>query len=676
MSWYVSKVFDTDDHTTITQTPDEYYFGKDYVLTITADEGYTLDYVRMSFADRDEVVELTDEVQGKQSISFTLDQYFSYSTLLTNPGKLTVVARSVGEQIVEYYEDFENITSNHLGNTIKQDDRLVFTTAKGYKFDEIEFTFYSGGSVADSLTLIAGLDTWYFFENDTKFILDIEEFWKPNYDRIEVYARPISYVYYEEDLKSVNSNLSGEIKESDTLILETLDNEEFIGDIIITVERESGTEELRYNKNTHPDYFEMVWDVESFILPLSEIWSDDIKGIHVKATGGVIEEVTYHETLHHVTSNIPTTPVEGEEFASGKIRQDATLILTADEGFEFQDGIRIAYSRTTQPTETFIFYPNSETHAKYFNEDFTQFTYRIDEYWDYGIYSIKVYASAFEKYTGGDDLDDSTTDFANVYLVDNGILTAITAKRFTEMSNPDGTPSSVPMDMGQYIYQVYKLPLKLEEDLISKTTTPIRMGFHNTEVQSKYLLRSRVKYDLGRIEVPEEYNNVYDYKDTTVLLHVPYATPIEIDPTYVIGSAIEMVFFLDLYNGTVTLEVYSDKIDGDLVLREDVKLTYEIPFIQPRYNDVLGHVGRVIYNKVNTPFVEVIRPIPYDTETEQGKEGKEVGKLRDFTGYVEVRDVKLEGNITEKEREKIINLLTTGVYINEEDKPVEPYPTA
>jgi len=672
MSWYINKTFDTDDHTTITQTPNEYYFGKNYTLTITADKGYTLDYVHMSFANRDEVVELTDEIRGKQSISFTLDQYFSYATLLTSPGRLTVVARSAGEQIVEYHEDFEHITSNHPEDTIKQDDRLVFTTEQGYKFDEIEFTFYSGGSVADSWTFFADLDTSYFSDNDTKFTLDISEFWESNYDRIEVYARPISYVYYTEDLTNVFSNQSGEIDESGQLILETLDNEEFIGDIVITVERESGTEELRYNKNTHPDHFGMFYDAEEFILNFSEIWSDDIKGIHVQATGGVVEEVTYYETLSNVTSNIETTPEEGENYARGRIRQDAILVLTADEGFEFQDGIRIDYSRTTQPTETFIFYPNSETHAKYFNEDFTQFTYRIDEYWDYGIYTINVHASAFEKYTGGDDLDDSTTDFANVYLVDNGILTAITAKRFTEMRLPDGSPSSVPMDMGQYIYQVYKLPLKLEEDLISETTTPIRMGFHNTEVQSKYLLRSRVRYDLGRIEVPEEYNNVYDYKDTTVLLHVPYATPIEIDPTYVIGSAIEMVFLLDLYNGTVTLEVYSDKIDGDLVLRDDVKLTYEIPFIQPQYNDVLGNVGRVIYNKVDTPFVEVIRPIPYDAETEQGKEGKEVGKLRDFVGYVEVRDIKLEGTSLESDALKIVDLLTRGVYINEEKTDEEP----
>ena len=207
--------------------------------------------------------------------------------------------------------------------------------------------------------------------------------------------------------------------------------------------------------------------------------------------------------------------------------------------------------------------------------------------------------------------------------------------------------------------------MKLDASYISEEPSTIQLGYHSLDTKSNYLLRSRIKYDLGTIMVPEQYNNIYDYRDTQCLLHVPYAEPIEIDTSYVVGQIVEIAYFLDLYNGTVTLEVYSDKIEGALVQRvDDIPVSYNIPFIQPKWNSVIGNIGGYVNNKVTKPYIEIVRNIPYDTSTMFGKEGKEYDRLKEFEGYVEVADLDLSSTATRSEQEEIESLLAQGVIIN------------
>lgn len=375
-------------------------------------------------------------------------------------------------------------------------------------------------------------------------------------------------------------------------------------------------------------------------------------------------DANYYENLQNASSNIETIDI-GNGTRSGDVSKDIPLVLRANTGFDFKDVIRILLVRDGTTSTTVTFYPNTESDAKYFSENNTKFTVLLNDFWLKNgmdnVYAVNIYATATEQFIDDDPTDvigGQTTTFANVYSADSGVLARLATQRF------GAALEGVQTDFGQYIYKVYKFPLKIDPKYISTGSVNIQLGYYTIQAQSKYFHKSRLKFSLGTITVDEKYSNIYDYKDTTCLLHVPYSAPIEIDPTYVIGQEIELVYYLDLYNGTVTFDVYSSKIDGGLALRQDIQASYEIPFVKPQYNDVKGEVGRYVNNQIKTPYVEVVRNIPYDAQTEFGKAGIGYGQLNTFTGYVEVPDVNLESTASEVERDQIKQLLASGVFIN------------
>lgn len=451
------------------------------------------------------------------------------------------------------------------------------------------------------------------------------------------------------------------VKKDQTLIVTAQSGYEFTKDRFITLTYNDGTtgKDYSYNPVDNPTYFSE--ENTKFTVALSEHW-DKTKAINLLANTSIVvvpkNPITYTDELTHVTSNL-----------INNVKYDPTtkVVLTASEKHSFQSEITVYYLRSNHPPKRLTFHPTDPLHAKYFNEDKTVFTHQLDDngipdpnepmdYWD--VLSVRYTATAKEIYDGEDDdvITGMTTPFANVYQASDSVLSAITNDRWF-------VTGSEYIDFGEYIYNVYKYPLALDPKLVSTDTVKIKLGRHETKTDSKYFLRTRVKFDLGKIKVEEEYHNVYDYRNVTCLLHVPYSDPIEIDSTYVIGQEIQLYYMLDLYNGNTTLEVYSTKIANELVMRQEIQCAYDIPFIMARYNDVHGRVGKYLSNRVTTPYIEVVRPVPYDTMSEQGKEGKEVKMLSDFKGYIEVKDVHLNTTASDLEQARIIQLLNSGVYI-------------
>lgn len=452
--------------------------------------------------------------------------------------------------------------------------------------------------------------------------------------------------------------------EDKVLTLETSTVQYELKDITITITQNGTDSKTVYSISDNPAKFND--GNTKFELDLSaEIDNDNTEKIKIEAPEDKVGDITFYPKLTNATSNINTS-LAGGDTERGYVNSRSVIKLYADKDRFFQDGIEIQKTLKSSSDEILTFYPDAESDQSYFNEDNTEFTYDLQDDWDFYAQhvSISVTAEATEKVSGNDPIEGATSDFVNVYSVDNGILSEIANKRWTKVSSglPDG--SDVNADMGEYIFSVYKFPMKIEEDLISSDQSKISMGFHKIDIKAPYLLKSRLEIDLGQVEVPEKHNNVYDYKNVETVLHVPYAQPIDVIPDYVIGQTVSLSLHVDLYTGSVTLDIYSSKIEDNLVQRNDVPMSYDIPFMQRKPDTVLNDIGRFIYNTVETPFIEVIKPIPYDHETPYGKEGKEYGKLEDFIGYVEVSDVKLQTEATAVERNKIKSELSDGVFIN------------
>lgn len=636
-------------------------------VTITAEQGYVLGDIHLKANTGQE--KTVTEANGLQSFSFVLrSSKYLPGIMATTEVTITAYTQPAGS-VVTYKQTLNKVTSNFSASSLKETDVITYTTVGQSRFDgDIEVVFTRGG-VAETVLFNKDTHPTLFNAENKTFTLTLADYWSEDLESVSVTANAKDYVTYSETLIRATSNISGtEVEQDDVLIL-TADNGNSFQYVVGENSDIKVTKVVNGKSTTTP--YSPKWDSKyfsnhdtTFTLPLAEIWESGITSVSVYAKAFELPmptEVTVYQELVNVTSSLGVGDEDGTVY---NVPLNTVVTLTARHGHEFQDGIQVSWlSMYGNPPVRKTFHPTADTDAHRFNEDKTVFTIALDEFANYDTGFVSIIATAKQKYLGDDTIEGRTTAFANIYYADDSVLSNVVSDRWLDTG-------SGYIDFGEYIYAVYKYPIKIDTtEFVSDDPVPIKMGRHAGVTQSKYFLRSRVNFDLGTIAVPEEYENVYDYRDVTCLLHLPYANPIEIDYTYVIGSGIQLLYLLDLYNGTTTLEVYSDKIEGGLVLRQDIEVAYEIPFMKLAYNDVKGKIGRCISNRVQTPYIEVIRPIPYDSESEQGKEGKEVGKLSEFTGYVEVRDVKLEGVITEQEREKIINLLTNGVYINEVTPP-------
>lgn len=641
---------------------DGFFFDDRTVITLKPDSGLTKTY---TLATTPENFDLDNKV-------FT--QRWSTALSSTAVKNVTVTGGAYTpappKTIIQHF--LTRCSSNfEEGGEITQNDTLILKANKGYFFDDMKATIklkvYKGGT-SKQYDYDAYTNPELFSDGARTFTLPFSQVWDAT-TRIVVTAQgdvdpnPPEEATWSETVHNATSNIkTTTVLKSDTLIVTANQDYEFTKDRAITLTYNDGTisKDYSFDPVANPTYFTVNNTV--FTIPLSEKW-DKTKAINLLAnTSQVIpprDPMTYMDKLTHVTSNLTNNV---------KYDPSTTVVLTAEEGHSFQTEITVVNLRRSHPTKRRTFYPTDPLDAKYFNDDKTVFTHRLDDifipnpndpmdYWD--VLNATYTATAKEIFTGQDDdvIDGMTTPFANVYQASDSVLSAIVNDRWLVT----GTEF---IDMGEYIYKVYKYPFALDPILVSQDTIKIKLGRHETKTLSKYFLRTRVKFDLGKITVDEEYKNVYDYRDVTCLLHVPYSDPIPIDSTYVIGQEVQLYYMLDLYTGTTTLEVYSTKIANELVMRQDIQVAYDIPFMMARYNDVKGRTGKYLSNRVKTAYIEVVRPVPYDTMSEQGKEGKEVKMLSDFKGYVEIRDVHLNSNASDVEQARIIQLLNNGVYIN------------
>lgn len=648
-----------NEDSTIELSKSSHYIEEGTTVTLKANDGYVIKSIRL---ETPHYTEQVTDGNGLNEFKFRPRQYIK-DTVTTKKLDIYVTTEEVEVgQVVTLSLDLDSGFTTDFTKEVVEKTDVVQIDLKDYHkfFGNVIVT------LNDTVHEYNYQDNSFYFRNDGKsFALRLETKWKEDLESVSIEAHSEKYTAYSTQLENAVSNIyRNEVDSKDQLIVSAKEGYEFNeSGITIVYTRNGVNERITYKPKQYPDLFDSEGQefIQKFTLDFGTVWSDDLQEIEVIALAE--EPPPPRETILNLVLENATANIEGN-----RINEIQDLVLTANEGFEFKDQIKMTLTRQLNVAITKTFFPNSVTDSKYFNEDNTVFTLNMSEIWKHDLQILLIESSAEETYTGGDDEDitDSTTDFANVYHADSSILSSISAERFSK-SQTGGTEGQgdLNIDMGAYIYQAYKFPLKFTADLISESVSKVQMGFYDLETTSKYMLRSRVKFDLGTIQVPESYHNIYDYRDTQCLLHVPYAEPIEIEPTYVIGQMVDLTYFLDLYNGVVTLEVYSDKIEGGLVQRVDnLPLAFDIPFIQPTYNSVSNKVGGYISNKVKTPYIEVVRNIPYDVSTIFGKEGKEYGQLQTFEGYIEVSDLDIYTTASRSEQEQIEALLGEGVIIN------------
>lgn len=335
-----------------------------------------------------------------------------------------------------------------------------------------------------------------------------------------------------------------------------------------------------------------------------------------------------YSLIYNETQNIP------------KGNYDISLTVI-DDNYNIVSAV-IDVDKTPEPNQTYNLTISSDKKKAVFSLDMYNYTY---------INSV-VIRGKLEKGEGEPDIAGT---FNNLYVIDSANLRKLSNNVvLKEKNNP----------IQQYIINLVRIPFKLDNSIVGGDEGIIIGNEVFTSPSSKKLKVDKISVDLGVIEIPYKYNNSYDFLNTNCFLHLPFSQTIELDSSYVIGETISIKYELSLYDGSGTINVYSSKI-GDIFLSVPVKVGVTIPYFN-KGNDSYSNKNVEllnIYNNLKNAYMEVIRNIPYNRDSPFNSDIITQTVLKNEKGYVKVNNIILESKASFDEKNRIINLLSQGVYI-------------
>ena len=231
-------------------------------------------------------------------------------------------------------------------------------------------------------------------------------------------------------------------------------------------------------------------------------------------------------------------------------------------------------------------------------------------------------------------------------------------KLLTEGFGSD-TPSGT-IDLRTYMLNLLSFPFSIPTEFIGEREK-IVLGEHIRKTETTALKGDIIKYSLGSIVVPLKYKNAYDYHTAETTLILPYTENISLPPEYVIGATISIEYVVEVYKGTVNINVTSSKT-GKPIYNGTTSIGRQIPFIS--YWKILGDesIYTSVYNNQTKAIIEVKRKQPL--QLEYGTDVSEYGTIGDYTGYIEVTEVGLIGStMGGYEQEQLLSILNKGVIL-------------
>ena len=221
------------------------------------------------------------------------------------------------------------------------------------------------------------------------------------------------------------------------------------------------------------------------------------------------------------------------------------------------------------------------------------------------------------------------------------------------------TPSGT-IDLRTYMLNLLSFPFSIPSVFLGEREK-IVLGEYTRKTETTALKGDIIQYSLGDIEVPLKYKNAYDFYSAETTLILPYTENISLPPEYVIGATISVEYVVEVYKGTVNINVTSSKT-GKPIYNGTTSIGRQIPFIS--YWKILGDesIYTSVYNNQTKAIIEVKRKQPL--QLEYGTDVSEYGTIGDYTGYIEVTEVGLIGStMGGYEQEQLLSILNKGVIL-------------
>lgn len=361
-------------------------------------------------------------------------------------------------------------------------------------------------------------------------------------------------------------------------------------------------------------------------------YTNRIKG--ATAETPTVETYTIKISLTHATANIDSTT----EYVKG---DPLEIVVTAEEGYYFSVAPVFKYSvngelvsdsltgdGTEKPTVFTKSYTGEET-ANFSNTATVGGLYgeaiiipTVDISTMYGI--IKAYAPTADQ------------------------LKAIGDVRYVALATGEV------LDLGQYITSLRKLFIDIP---VTSTPEPVKLGGKSTGVECLPLATDKVTINCGSVAIAETYNNVVDYTNTTIDLYLPFIGFRPLTTSKIMGRTLTIKYVVNVLTGDGVCCVYADET---MIETFNCNLSFEVPYKLNNefYSSTLNIDSSYLYGF--TPFV-LIRTTQSITKPKYA-DSKE-GLLNSFSGFVVCNRVDNTLSISDKEKDEINRLLTSGVYI-------------
>lgn len=355
-------------------------------------------------------------------------------------------------------------------------------------------------------------------------------------------------------------------------------------------------------------------------------------------TDSFADYIVHVDDMQYLANHNTTMFSEGVEFSEGlAIFEGDEIKAVADDGFQFikveflgSGGYPSEYTLSEPPTEATTFYYN----------DVEKLVYNI-----------------VTEQTGSD-----VTGNNNIYLVDAEIMKLVNYERFTE-TIIDGDIK----DYGTFILGLIKLPFAVPDEYKLENQF-INLGDRQLTTKAVELNSDVFIIEMGTVNVPEKFGDFRDYQQTICKLHLPHSTTINVEPEYVIGCDLSVEYRVSLYDGSVTINLYSSAIGDECFFTQNSTLGISVPYSadsgdslylnNPNLkvggnNDLVKCYVEVLRNE--SPLSNKFFTIPVDDEL----------PLSECSGYVEVENIKANFPTLADEYDEIVSTLANGVILND-----------
>ena len=350
----------------------------------------------------------------------------------------------------------------------------------------------------------------------------------------------------------------------------------------------------------------------------------------------------------------------GQYFQGATVENPIIIEVIANEGFVFDNTtegnfvFRGALNNVVLVLEEITTY--NPIYESNWQDGFTRFYYEANPS-DYGGIRAGLFKAVEGSSSGGTDIPDYGSSivnrFANIYNVEPDELKTLSKEIFLDT---DANRA----DLESFITGLYILPFNID-DIRKDTKSSIILANFLADTNSYTLEDSILTVEVAEIEVPETYGNSYDYINTECFLFLPYLEKQELEITRIINKTVKVLFIIDLFDGIANCNIFADE---DLIMTIEQEIGRNIPYYSKiSRNFAESRIGKVKFNTITLPYIEVVRNVPYNEVEGVGNQISQVDMIGNLAGYVEVETIHLETSATKREQEMITSQLRNGVII-------------